>query len=566
VPVLVAQALTLRFELGSGIALQDVADQDAASSIVEDVDGFPMAYLTVLGPDAHGDFWEAIHSASLSEEPHFLVSTGGSDLYSTTQFADATKDSITDLWNTLIALGGRDNLRRIVSFGVPGQIYLQDTQNRYWNVDKAAIVPDSEVAELTDAFHGNIERVATNSDYIENIRLLWRCLLGEASQDECNQPASGAAAAEAALAEQELLDSMGYGAAALNLREPVDPAEPGFGLNDMRGANGELDFGKAQKILLAGGVANFSDDPSAAPQDISSRPIGWFGWGSEYTLKALRHSTGIVNYSFIGRNWQYTWELNFSSREPDADFDNFTLFDMNPGAVGQVGGRPVGCGPGAFLRLATWYNFERSQYVNKPNVEWYGDTPSVPWGRSFEERMHPRTEWMAQRMLKLNRYTTQPDGAGNYKVYYRPLLAEYMLTHAFLGSGLTTAGAFLAGANRWLGSVGSSMRLRGGGYYIVSNFVPAVGWAYWNNEVWKMYSALAHSIGTRNEPAIALYLVPGSAHYSPIMEARLINWHINAEVFITAPPLWTGDAKGASGKEISISGFFNLVGGAYELR
>ncbi|HGY09731.1 MAG TPA: hypothetical protein ENK37_06745, partial [Oceanithermus profundus] len=58
-PVVAAQALTLRFGLGNEVSLQEVGDQDAASLLVEDVDGYPLVYLTVLGPEAKGGFWEA---------------------------------------------------------------------------------------------------------------------------------------------------------------------------------------------------------------------------------------------------------------------------------------------------------------------------------------------------------------------------------------------------------------------------------------------------------------------------------------------------------------------------
>ncbi|WP_457637401.1 hypothetical protein, partial [Oceanithermus sp.] len=42
VPVVAAQALTLRFGLGSEVSLQDVGNEEAASLLVEDVDGYPL--------------------------------------------------------------------------------------------------------------------------------------------------------------------------------------------------------------------------------------------------------------------------------------------------------------------------------------------------------------------------------------------------------------------------------------------------------------------------------------------------------------------------------------------
>ncbi|WP_456413872.1 hypothetical protein [Oceanithermus profundus] len=96
------------------------------------------------------------------------------------------------------------------------------------------------------------------------------------------------------------------------------------------------------------------------------------------------------------------------------------------------------------------------------------------------------------------------------------------------------------------------------------NLVPYIGWAAWNGEVWKMYSTALNAMGSRNEPAIAIYATGGgSYHYSPVLEARLYNWRVKADVLVRIPANEKFDKIG--GKFINISAFKLTAGGLYGL-
>ncbi len=562
VPVVAAQALTLRFGLGSEVNLQEVGDQDAASLLVEDVDGYPLVYLTVLGPEARGGFWEAARAAVSAGEGHYLVTTGASTLYSPTLFADTGTDTLEHLLSVADALGGPEAVARVVGFADPGRYYLADREGRFYDGCTGEAVSEDEVAQLAEDFHGTVERLAEEDDYRAEMAHVWACLLGKASEEECNTEDASAEALEARQAEAELLSRLGYDPVSVQGME-VRPLEAGMGLAGMTGADGELDFAKAQRVVSESRVLTFSDSGQVKPQYSAERCVNWLCFGKYWIVEARDGRTRKPEYDYIGQNWQYRWEYDFNTRETDADLDNFTLYALH--GHGKVGDRPIGCAPAAFIRLVTWFQFERRGYTGGANIDWYGDHLSVGYGSGTESgtgaKMYERNKALGHRMLALKRYV---DGSGNSRVvYYRPKLTEYMRTRAFMGSGLTLVGDFVKGANRWLAERGSPLRVRGGGYVFMVNLVPYLGWAAWNGEVWKMYSAALGVMGTRNEPAIAIYVVGGGGyHYSPVLEARLYNWRVKADVLVRAPE---NEGFPVSGKFVNISAFKLTAGGLYGL-
>ncbi|WP_456444522.1 hypothetical protein, partial [Oceanithermus sp.] len=185
-PVVAAQALSLRFGLGREVGLQEVGSQEAASLLVEDVDGYPLVYLTVLGPEARGGFWEAARRAVAAGEGHYLVATGASRLYSPTLFADTGVDTLEHLLAAADALGGPEAVARAVGFGDPGHYYLVDREGRFWDGYSGEAVSEDEVARLAEGFHGTVERLAEEDGYRAEMAHVWACLLGEAGEEACS--------------------------------------------------------------------------------------------------------------------------------------------------------------------------------------------------------------------------------------------------------------------------------------------------------------------------------------------------------------------------------------------
>ncbi len=609
VPTVAAQALTLRFGLGSEVSLQEVGNQDAASLLVEDVDGYPLVYLTVQGPEAHGSFWEAARAAVSAREGHYLVTTGASALYPTTLFADTGTDTLEHLLAAANALGGPDAVARVVGFGDPGRYYLVDREGRFFDGYTGDAVSAEEVEHLTGDFHDAIDRLAEDEDYRAEMAHVWACLLGEASEEECNTEDNSAEAANAREAEAELLSRLGYDPVSVQSTEARARAT-GMGLADMTGADGELDFAKAQWMIEQGGAKNFNNRQEVAPQWRKWQCADWFCFGGYWVLEARQGTTDAQRnanpvdkdheWHTVGQNWQgwwdygYRWKDYFNSGHNDLYSDsqsfppkfhhdaghmnNFVLPDLITGW--DTPGEPIGCGPAAFIRLAAWFQFERHQYNGGSNINWYGNSPpSWPRNYSITDPLYMRwkNNWLGGRMLKFHKEARYSNHEHYY--VYIPDLPRKMNTHAVEPSNpkqaLTFPGPFMRGANAWLAERGSSLRLRGGGYVRAVRFIPLIGWLAWRSEVWKMYSAAMGSIGVRNEPGIALMPtspnaqasggIPLGYHYAPTLEARLYNWHVRAEVLARMPYGELSDSR-IDGKFVNISSYNLLTGGFYELR
>ncbi len=180
--------------------------------------------------------------------------------------------------------------------------------------------------------------------------------------------------------------------------------------------------------------------------------------------------------------------------------------------------------------------------------------------------MYRMNSWLGGRMLAFDKWTKHY-GDHDTQVY-TPHLAGLMETGAVSSQGrfmgLTTPGRFFNGANSWLRERNTNLRLHGGGYVFTLNFLPVIGWAAWNTEVWKMYGAAMSSIGLRNEPGIALHRWGdlASYHYSPTLEARLYNWRVRAEVLTRVS--WS-EGSPLDGKFVNISRFNAIAGGFYAL-
>jgi len=578
VPVVAAQALTLRFGLGNEVSLQEVGDQDAASLLVEDVDGYPLVYLTVLGPEAKGGFWEAARAAVGAGEGHYLVTTGASTLYSPTLFADTGTDTLEHLLAAADALGGPDAVARVVGFADPGRYYLVDREGRFFDGYTGEAVSAEKLAELSESFHGTVERLAEDEDYREEMAHVWACLLGEASEEECQAEDASAEALEAREAEAELLSQLGYDPVSVQGME-VRPLEAGMGLADMTGADGELDFGKAERVIAQGGAGNYANHEEVSPQWRKRYCVGWFCYGEYWVLEARDKDTNKVRkdveWHTVGHNWQsrgyygYRWKDYYSPghstagyrndqfprRFNDSDYDNFTYrgaFPTNSGTV--YGGLPTGCGPAAFIRLATWFQFERHQYTGRGNVNWYGGSvPSLPGGSTPNNNYYYlkyKNSWLGGRMLSFHKQ------AYGGKYIYIPDLISKMGTGEANGEGLTWPRGFYNGANAWLNARGSSLDLAGAWY---------IG-AVWHNSRWTMYSLAMNSIGVRNEPGIALYATDtgfNEHHYTPTLEARLYNWRVTAEVLVRIP--WGETGGPHDGKFKNITSYLE-AGGYYALQ
>jgi len=585
VPVAAAQALTLRFGLGSEVSLQEVAEQDAASLLVEDADGYPMVYLTVLGPEAKGSFWEAAQAAVVAGEGHYLVATGASILYSPTLFADTGVDTIEHLMAVVDGLGGPEKVARVISFGEPGKFYLVDRSGQYYDAYSGEVLDTAAVNELAAQFHQTMDRLLEDKDYLETMSHIWACLLGEASEEECQEEDASAEALEAKEVEAGLLSTLGYDPAGVQNATAQTQAE-GMTLADMTAADGELDFAKAQEIIEKGGANNYTNYEEVTPQWRHMDCMDWFCFGQYWTLEARINKNQPVrkNYEWntVGRNWQryyeygYRWKDYFDSghndsyssddyfpqKFEDSDWNNFALYHMFKPEIN--GGMPVGCGPAAFIRLAAWFQFERQWYTGRSNVNWYGgSTPNLYYtDRDNELYMKLKNSWLGGRMLTFSKQRLWVND--HYTYIYKADLPYRMQTKALGPGGLTLPSGFLAGANSWLTSRDSSLRLYGGGYVFTLNFLPPIGWVVWNVEVWKMYREAMGSIGLRNEPGIALHpFGDGQYHYSPTLEARLINMRTKALILVRIS--WAEDSP-LGGKFVNISSLGNIAGGFYALR
>jgi len=591
VPAVAAQALTLRFGLGSEVSLQDVGNQDAASLLVEDVDGFPLVYLTVLGPEAHGGFWEAARAAVDTGEGHYLVATGASTLYSTTLFADTGTDTLEHLVAAADALGGPDAVARVVGFGDPGRYYLVDREGRFFDGYTGEAVSEEDLAKLNEGFHDTVDRLAGDDDYQAEMAHVWACLLGEANEDECSAEDASAEALQARQAEAELLSSMGYDPVSVQSAE-AQPQASGLDLAAMTGPDGELDFVKAARVIERGGAGNYTNHEDMEPLWGKKYCLGWFCFGEYWVLEARQGKTEAQRnanpvdkdheWHTVGQNWQdwtsygYRWKDYYSpghstagyprnDRFPqkfnDSDYANFTYrgaFPTNSSTV--YGGLPTGCGPAAFIRLAAWFQFERNQYNGESNINWYGgSTPNLYYEPITSQwYMYRKNSWLGGRMLSFHKQ------AYGGKYIYIPDLINKMGTGEAYTQGLTLPGGFFNGANAWLAERGSNLRLHGGGYVFTLQFIPIIGHIAWNIEVWKMYREAMGSLGLRNEPGIALHpWGDGQYHYSPTLEARLYNWRTSATVLVRVN--WT-EGSPLSGKFVNISYYGHIAGGYYALR
>ena len=582
-----AQALTLRFGLGSEVSLQEVEDQDAASLLVEDVDGYPLVHLTVLGPEARGGFWEAARAAVSAGEGHYLVATGASTLYSPTLFADTGTDTLEHLLVAADALGGPEAVARVVGFGDPGRYYLVDREGRFFDGYTGEAVSEDEVAQLAEDFHGTVERLAEEDDYRAEMELVWRCLLGEASEEECQAEDASAEALEARQAEAKLLSRLGYDPVSVQGTE-VRPLEAGMGLAEMTGADGGLDFGKAARVIAQGGAGNYANHEEVSPQWRKKYCAGWFCYGEYWVLEARDKDTNKVRkdveWNTVGRNWQgwrdygYRWKDYFDSGHndqyppnapndgyyegyyhfprqfKDSNWKNFTYWHVtDPSGPHQA--LPIGCGPAAFIRLAAWYQFERNQYRGWANINWHGGSiPNLHYAAlSSAWYMYRKNSWLGGRMLAFRK-----QNYGGSKIYYPDLIIK-MGTKAFSGQGMTTPRGFFNGGNAWLDERGSWLNLRGAWYY--GSPTTAVRW--------NMYSLAMDSIGVRGVPGIALYHVEPTAlgeHYAPTLEGRLYNWRTTAEVLVRIPWYETGGRY--DGKFLNITGILPTLraGGYYAFK
>jgi len=584
VPVVAAQALTLRFGLGNEVSLQDVGEQDAASLLVEDIDGYPLVYLTVLGPKAKGNFWEAAQAAVAAGEGHYLVATGASTFYSPTLFADTGTDTLKHISAVVSDIGGPNQAERVVSFGEPGRYYLVDQAGVYHDAYSGEALDAATVDELAAQFHQTMDRLGADKDYLETMSHIWACLLGEASEEECQEEDASAEALEAKEVEAGLLSTLGYDPAGVQNATAQTQAE-GMTLADMTAADGELDFAKAQKIIEKGGANNYSNYEEVSPQWRHMDCMDWFCFGQYWTLEARINKNQPVRKGYewhtVGRNWQnvsdygYRWKDYFDSgnndsysdndsypqKFSDSDWNNFALYHMFDPAIN--GGMPVGCGPAAFIRLVAWFQFERHWYTGRSNVNWYrASVPSFPdnYHVSNKDYMLWKHSWLGGRMLTFSKQRFWIND--HYTYLYKADLPYRMQTKALDSGGLTLPSGFLAGANSWLASRGSNLRLYGGGYVFILNLLPPIGGAVWNAEVWKMYREAMGSIGLRNEPGIALHpFGDGQYHYSPTLEVRLINLRTRAVILVRVS--WAEDSP-LDGKFVNISG--GIAGGFYALR
>jgi len=579
VPVAAAQALTLRFELGHEVAPQEVSKQDAASLLIEDIDGYPLAYLTVLGPKARGGFWQAARAAVAAGEGHYLVATGASKLYSPTLFADTSTDTLEHLLAVADTLGGVKRIKRLVSFSEPGIFYLVDADGNYYDAYNGEAVAPETIEQLTVQFHDMVERLKKDESYRAEMEHVWNCLLGEAGVEECATKDASAEAEAARQEEAELLSSLGYDAATLQSLDDRVRLEA-TGLEQLTGPDGELDFGKAQQAIVRGGAMNLVDDAGVKPLwNSGAKCVGLFCYGKYYVLEARDKDSDKVRqgveWHTIGRNWQswksygYRWKTYFDSghnssyssdeRFPekfkDSDYKNFTYRGaISPYTKRVYGGLPVGCGPTAFIRLASWFQFERYQYNRRSNVNWYGvSVPKFPYDYDIksESYMRWKNNWLGGRMLAFRKQSY------NGKYIYIPDLGARMGTGEFYGYGLTFPKGFYNGANSWLDSRKSSLNLYGAWYYARAT----------STVRWKMYSLAMKSIGSLDEPGVALYPVSKGHHYSPTLEARLYNWRTTAEVLVRVP--WGEISKWANnGKFLNITGTYLVstkAGGYYAL-
>ena len=587
VPVVAAQALTLRFGLGSEVGLQEVGEQEAASLLVEDVDGYPLVYLTVLGPEAKGSFWEAARAAVAAGEGHYLVATGASTLYSPTLFADTGVDTLEHLLSVVDEMGGPAAVERVVGFNDPGRYFLVDREERYWDAYTGEAVGDDEVAQLTQAFHDTVERLAGEDDYRAEMAHVWACLLGEASEEECQAEDASAEALEAREAEAELLSKLGYDPVSVQQVEAQPQAE-GMDLAAMTGPDGELDFAKAQGVIEKGGAGNFSSFEEVQPQWRKKYCAGWFCYGEYWVLEARDKDTNKVRKDYewhtVGGNWQnwkhygYRWKdyfdsghndqyppnapndgyyeglLHYPRQFKDSNWKNFTYWHVTD-PTGPHQALPIGCGPAAFIRLVSWYQFERNQYRGWANINWYGGSvPDLYYGpTSSWYYMYRKNSWLGGRMLAFHK-----QNYGGSKAYYPDLIVK-MGTKALSGQGMTTPRGFYNGGNAWLDERGSWLNLRGAWYY--GSPTTAIRWG--------MYSLAMDSIGVRGVPGIALYHVDPTAlgeHYAPTLEGRLYNWRTTAEVLVRIPWYETGGPN--DGKFLNITGILPTLraGGYYALK
>jgi len=165
--------------------------------------------------------------------------------------------------------------------------------------------------------------------------------------------------------------------------------------------------------------------------------------------------------------------------------------------------------------------------------------------------LHRKNSWLGGHMLSF----VKRDYGGS-KIYYPDLVLK-MNTKALNGQGLTWPDGFWAGANRWLDERRSSLNLAGSWY---------MGATAPNSVRWTMYSLAMNSIGTKDEPGVALYATDSGFlehHYTPTLEGRLYNWRVTAEVLVRIP--W-GETNGPNDGNFKNITSFLQAGGYYALR
>jgi hypothetical protein len=516
----VAQGAAVFNQFSRGLTTQAAKTLNIASFLVEDFDGKPFSYINFTTPDKVKDVWkyaEKIQDEKKDTTDGYATSTvitGASTGRSIGLAMTDDLELIKLIGKTVDKVGGRKNVKRLVTLNGLWDVFLEDTSGKYWRVDeKQAAITDAELNDSKKQYKAIRDR---NNDpkLKQDLDKEWAKIQG--TQDQSN-PA------------------------------PIAPASvKAQSVSSYATADGNLDMAKvASSIDKRGGVRVTDRGLSAKAMDSVTQDCWPFLWWS------------VCDPAWYGHLNRY--------EVPGGFLQKGSQYNSAPYSVS--GNDVMGCGPAAMISLAHWWN----KYAN---VKWYGKAPigATPYyktvGSSYWAGIGGLNgNWGTGDKYDPNSFATL---AGAKQASGLPAMTEYLGGFWFINGTLTTPQGFIDGGRNWLASqkanygVYSGLQLQG--YF---NVTPGIwgpfgffGALSATANAFNFAAAIRAETGYNDRAVIAVFPTGRSAgleaHYSTILRFHIIQGTL-ATVWVTPEDTFVG----GSNWEVNLGNVNNIASGVF---
>jgi hypothetical protein len=497
VPKVLAQGLTLYHDAIEGKKIQRTSF--IGSLQTEDFAGRPFTYLNFAIPMPRQDILSLSPNA-LDQLDSSKVSTTVTGASTARSVAYAKADDIQLLKEILLttaALGGSQNVKRIVSLQGYFDIYLESLDGQVWIVSSSPKIASPEQVDQWRAqerqMHQSLKSEAT---YYAKLEQQWHQFL---------RPANNAKASS----ESSRMDS--------------------FTL-----ADGSLDIAQAVQLTSDRGVHLLETRPAdekamAKVVTASRQDYCWpFLW---WTVCDWSTYGELSNNHVAGGKYQSAW-----------------MYGMPNWNVS--GNDVLGCGPAAFISMTWWWwRYKGVEFYNRPpnlleepiyyRANFNGNDQDYVLPNKLGDKFQP--VWASNSIASL---MVQPVNS-----FGRPQIADFLLPYA-MGpfSTATNPWDLHAGGQRFLDNqrarfnlkdmekVGGKLSMNSKWISSLVGVIPIIGAVSATDYVYSIGSIINEHVGVRDNVVLALYPtaadIVGGPHYSPILKYRII-WGNIQQAWIT---------------------------------